>query len=109
LAVRREGHEAHRVRGGVGRGRGGGGGRPAHRGSLRGGAVSLERERLTGIAASPGVAIGRVTVFDRRKVPVPRRRVASEEIEREVARLEAAVEAARREVEAVRDALPADA
>ncbi|HEY8428968.1 MAG TPA: phosphoenolpyruvate--protein phosphotransferase [Sandaracinaceae bacterium] len=71
--------------------------------------MTLGRECLTGIAASPGVAIGRVTVFDRRKVPVPRRRIAGEEIEREVARLEAAVEAARREVEAIRDSLPADA
>lgn len=71
--------------------------------------MSLERELLTGIAASPGVAIGRVTVFDRRSVPVSRRRIDTEEIDGEVARLEAAMEAARGEVEAVRDALPADA
>ncbi len=71
--------------------------------------MSLDREVLAGIAASPGVAIGRVTVFDRRSVPVTRRRIATEEIDREVARLEAAMEAARREVEAVRDALPEDA
>lgn len=71
--------------------------------------MSLERELLTGIAASPGVAIGRVTVFDRRSVPVSRRRIDTEELDGEVARLEAAMEAARREVEAVRDALPADA
>ncbi len=70
---------------------------------------SLERESLSGIAASPGVAIGKVTVFDRRSVPVPRRRIASEDIEREVARLEKAMEDARHEVETVRDSLPADA
>ncbi|MCZ7686282.1 MAG: phosphoenolpyruvate--protein phosphotransferase [Sandaracinaceae bacterium] len=71
--------------------------------------MSLEREVLTGIAASPGIAIGRVTVFDRRMVPVSRRRIAAEDVPFEVARLEAAMEAARREVETVRDALPADA
>lgn len=71
--------------------------------------MSLEREVLTGIAASPGIATGRVTVFDRRSVPVSRRRIGSAEAPSEVARLEAAMEAARREVEVVRDALPVDA
>jgi phosphotransferase system enzyme I (PtsI) len=71
--------------------------------------VTLERQVLQGIAASPGVAIGPVTVFDRRSVPVPRRRVSADAVEAEVTRLERALEDARREVEAVRDALPEDA
>ncbi len=70
---------------------------------------TLERESFTGIAASAGVAIGPVTVFDRGSVPVPRRRIASEDCEREVERLERAIEEARREVELVRDTLPDDA
>lgn len=71
--------------------------------------MKLEREARSGIAASPGVAVGRATVFDRRAMPVPRRRVAPEEVEGEVARLERAVEEAREEIEAIRDALPAGA
>ncbi|HJL19442.1 MAG TPA: phosphoenolpyruvate--protein phosphotransferase [Sandaracinaceae bacterium LLY-WYZ-13_1] len=71
--------------------------------------MSLERQVLEGIAASPGLAVGKVVVFDRSSVPVPRRRVPDERIDAEVARLEAAMEAARREVEEVRDALPQDA
>jgi phosphotransferase system enzyme I (PtsI) len=67
------------------------------------------REALNGIAASPGVAVGRVTVFDRRSVPFPRRRIAPEQVDSEVTRLVRAIEAARREIEAVRDALPTDA
>lgn len=71
--------------------------------------MSLEREALDGIAASPGVAIGAVTIFDRRAVPVPRRSISAEQIDAEVERLERAVERARQEVEAIRDALPEDA
>jgi phosphotransferase system enzyme I (PtsI) len=71
--------------------------------------VSLERRALGGIAASPGIAVGPVAVFDRRSVPVPRRRIGAAAVEREVARLERAMEDARREVEEVRDALPEDA
>ena len=70
--------------------------------------MTLERHVLQGIAASPGIAIGPVTVFDRRSVPVPRRRVSVDAVEAEVARLERALEDARSEVEAVRDALPDD-
>jgi phosphotransferase system enzyme I (PtsI) len=69
----------------------------------------VEREVLTGIAASPGIAIGRVTVFDRRSVPVARRRISADDVEAEVSRLERAVEAARWEVQAARDALGPDA
>jgi len=71
--------------------------------------VKLERQALIGIGASPGVAIGPVTVYDRRSVPVPRRRLREDEVEDEVARLEKGIEDARREVEEVRDGLPEDA
>lgn len=71
--------------------------------------MRLEREARSGIAASPGVVVGTATVFDRRAVPIPRRVITSGEVEGEVARLERAVEEARRELEAIRDALPSDA
>ena len=71
--------------------------------------MKLERQALIGIGASPGVAIGPVTVYDRRSVPVPRRRLREDEVEDEVARLEKGIEDARREVEEVRDGLPEDA
>ncbi len=67
------------------------------------------REALSGIAASPGIAVGKVTVFDRRSIPFPRRRIATEQVEAETARLKRAIEAARRQVESVRDALGVDA
>ncbi|MEC7525564.1 MAG: phosphoenolpyruvate--protein phosphotransferase [Myxococcota bacterium] len=71
--------------------------------------MKLERQALLGIGASPGVAIGPVTVYDRRSVPVPRRRISEDAVPAEVERLERAIEDARREVEEVRDALPEDA
>jgi phosphotransferase system enzyme I (PtsI) len=71
--------------------------------------LSLEREAISGIAASPGVAIGQVAVFDRRSVPVPRRQILAESVDAEIARLERAMLAARQEIEKVRDALPSDA
>lgn len=67
------------------------------------------RRVLTGIAASPGIVVGPVAVFDRRSVPVPHRHIDPASVEGEVRRLEQAIERARREVEEIRDALPADA
>ena len=71
--------------------------------------MSLGRDARSGIAASPGVAIGRVTVFDRCAVPVARRAIAGADVEGEVERLERAFEQARTQIEAIRDALPSDA
>lgn len=71
--------------------------------------MSRERQELLGISASPGVAVGPVVVFDRRTVPVPRRYIPQEEIPVEVARLEAAMAEARREVEGAMDGLADDA
>ena len=62
---------------------------------------------LAGIGASPGIAIGRCWPVDRRRVRAPKRRLGPEEVEPEVHRLKAAVEASdgqlaevRRKVEA---------
>jgi phosphotransferase system enzyme I (PtsI) len=47
---------------------------------------------LQGLAASPGIAVGRCWTVDRRRVRTPRRKVSPEEVEAELARLEAAIE-----------------
>ncbi|HEX6244488.1 MAG TPA: phosphoenolpyruvate-utilizing N-terminal domain-containing protein, partial [Polyangiales bacterium] len=58
-----------------------------------------QRQVLAGIAASPGVAVGRVTVFEKGHVYVPRRYVAREEISSEEQRLHTAVEESRHQLE----------
>ncbi|MCA9604754.1 MAG: phosphoenolpyruvate--protein phosphotransferase [Myxococcales bacterium] len=63
------------------------------------------RRAFDGIAASPGIAVGPVAVYDRRGVAVSRRAVPDEEIDAEVARLGQAMADARREVEQVIDGL----
>lgn len=67
--------------------------------------MSERRQVLRGIAASPGVAVGRVCLFDRGHVYVRRRYVAREEVPAEEARLHASIEASRAELEALRDRL----
>lgn len=62
------------------------------------------RATLRGICASPGIAVGTVTLFDRRSVPIPRRAIGPSEIEPEVQRLMSALATSRRELEEVRDA-----
>jgi len=47
---------------------------------------------LVGIAASPGIAIGRCWSVDRRRVRTPKRRLAPEEVDAELARLRTALE-----------------
>ncbi|HET8723423.1 MAG TPA: phosphoenolpyruvate--protein phosphotransferase [Anaeromyxobacteraceae bacterium] len=47
---------------------------------------------LQGLPASPGIAVGRCWTVDRRRVRTPRRKVAPEEVDAELARLEAAIE-----------------
>jgi phosphotransferase system enzyme I (PtsI) len=47
---------------------------------------------LVGLAASPGIAIGRCWPVDRRRVRTPKRRLSSEEAEAEVQRFRAAIE-----------------
>jgi phosphotransferase system enzyme I (PtsI) len=53
--------------------------------------VSGAFQRLAGIGASPGIAIGRAHLLDRRRVKTPKNHIPPEAIEVEVARLEAAI------------------
>ncbi len=63
--------------------------------------------RLLGVAASPGVGVGTAVVLQTRRLPVPLRRLDSQEVEREVERLREALGASRREVELVHEGLSA--
>ncbi|HUL58629.1 MAG TPA: phosphoenolpyruvate--protein phosphotransferase [Anaeromyxobacteraceae bacterium] len=47
---------------------------------------------LVGLAASPGIAIGRAWLVERRRVRTPKRRLAPEEVEPEIARFRTAIE-----------------
>lgn len=64
--------------------------------------MRAERQVLSGIAASPGVAVGRVCVVDRSHVYVPRRYVARDQLADEERRLHDAIEASRMELESIR-------
>jgi len=67
------------------------------------------RQVLSGIAASAGVAVGRVTVFEKGHIYVPRRYVDREQIPEEEARLHRAVEASRTQLEEIRVRLAGEA
>ncbi|HET9599537.1 MAG TPA: phosphoenolpyruvate--protein phosphotransferase [Anaeromyxobacteraceae bacterium] len=58
---------------------------------------------LMGLAASPGIAVGRCWPVDRRRVKTPKRRVLPEEIPGELARLRHALDAADRQLAEVRE------
>lgn len=60
-------------------------------------------QRIQGIAVSPGVAIGEVLVIDNEGFRIPRRFVARDVVEDELARLDKAISAARAEMERNRD------
>ncbi len=61
--------------------------------------------KLTGIPASPGVAIGRVFPVDRRRARVPRYHVQPEAIDGELLRLDTAVKASVEQLSAIRKSL----
>lgn len=61
------------------------------------------RLSFRGIAASPGIALGPAFRVDSGQAVVPRRRITTAEVDLEVARLQAALEASRRELEELRD------
>src|SRR5712692_5729391 len=61
--------------------------------------------KLTGIPASPGVAIGRVFPVDRRRARVPRYHVEPDQIESEIARLDAAVKESVQQLALIRQSL----
>ena len=54
---------------------------------------------LRGIAVSPGIAVGPILVLEPRGMRLPRRKIATEAIERELERLDHGLEAAGREAE----------
>lgn len=64
----------------------------------------MERKRqvLSGIAASPGVAVGKVCLFERGHLYVPRRYIERDQISNEEQRLHAAIELSRSELETIR-------
>jgi phosphotransferase system enzyme I (PtsI) len=57
---------------------------------------------LMGLAASPGIAVGRCWPVDRRRVKTPKRRIESKEVQDELARMRSAIEAADRQLAEVR-------
>ena len=59
---------------------------------------SREPERLQGIPASPGVAIGRAFLLDSEEIPVEKRSIPASAISKEVARFEEALVRTRREI-----------
>jgi phosphotransferase system enzyme I (PtsI) len=61
--------------------------------------------KLTGIPASPGVAIGRVYPVDRRRARVPRYHVEPDQIDSEIARLDAAVKESVQQLQQIRQSL----
>jgi len=62
-----------------------------------------EASILLGIAASPGVAIGRAWLLDRRRVRAPKRKLGPEEVEPEMARLRSALEVSEVQLAEVRE------
>ena len=63
---------------------------------------------LNGIAASPGLAMGKAVVFAKRDVRVPFRRIEQSEIEGEIARLHAAIDESKRQLGETRDKVAAE-
>lgn len=57
---------------------------------------------LQGLPASPGIAVGRCWTLDRRKVRTPRRKVATGDVDAELARFEAALDLSTRQLDEVR-------
>jgi phosphotransferase system enzyme I (PtsI) len=58
---------------------------------------------LVGIAASPGIAIGRCWSVDRRRVRTPKRRLGPDEVEHELARLKTALDVSDLQLAEVRE------
>ena len=65
-------------------------------------AEGASTRRFLGIPASPGVVVGRAFVVDRRRVTVPRRHIAPDDVEAEVQRLRVALGLARVQLEQIR-------
>ena len=61
-----------------------------------------KEQRLTGTAASPGIAIGPSFKHDIQRPPIIKRKIAPDKIDAELRRLDRAIAAARRELEKIR-------
>jgi len=61
--------------------------------------------RLVGIPVSPGVARGKLVVFDREELTIPRVTIESSQIPGEMARLEAALVVTRKQIQEIKDLL----
>ena len=61
--------------------------------------------RLKGTAVSPGIAVGRALVVERDAAPIFRLPLVAEAVDREVSRLEVALEASREQLRAVKERL----
>jgi phosphotransferase system enzyme I (PtsI) len=66
----------------------------------------LPRLELTGIAASPGVAIGPAWIVDRRRIHVPRVELGKAEIDAEIHRFRSALKATGEQIEMIKKKLP---
>ncbi|HEY7954617.1 MAG TPA: phosphoenolpyruvate--protein phosphotransferase [Polyangia bacterium] len=64
-------------------------------------------EIVSGVAASPGLAVGRAFVIDRRRIKTPKRHIEDEEVESEIARFEAALQASGEQLERIKRRLQA--
>lgn len=60
------------------------------------------QHKLSGIAASPGIAIGRAYVVDRRKLKTPKRHITEDEVGGELARFERAIAQSDEQLERVK-------
>jgi phosphoenolpyruvate-protein phosphotransferase (PTS system enzyme I) len=65
--------------------------------------------RLTGVGGSPGVAVGRARILDRREIDVIEYDVTAEQVPEERARLAAAIEESRRQLAELRASLAREA
>jgi phosphoenolpyruvate-protein phosphotransferase (PTS system enzyme I) len=64
--------------------------------------MSEESQIFRGIPASPGIAVGKVWILDRRKIQIPRYHIDTNQIDAEIARLQAAVDKSVKQLEDVR-------
>lgn len=58
-----------------------------------------------GIGASPGIAVGRAFVLDRKRIRTPKSRLADEEVEQELMRIKTAVELSDHQLQELKDRL----
>src|SRR3954470_13394665 len=60
---------------------------------------------LRGVGASPGLAVGPAFIVDRRRVKTPKRHIADDEVDAEMARFDSALNASHEQIERVKKKL----